>query len=610
MTRPPTAADIFKTRGAPPPIEDERDSSVRSLPIMSITPDLRQPRRVIPAIVRGQWDGDPAEMPTLLGLWQAEVEKRLGKRINRDAILKGESDDTIEHKTADPVVDSYFEVLRLAASIHRDGLMNPVRAARRGSSWLLESGERRWVAYHLLEKYKIGDYASIPAVVIDSVDVWKQAAENGARAPLNAIGMARQLALLILDMYADDDGIQFDSYETTVLSGGCDRRFYAQVANGNVFRIKRGMGERVLVATGLKSDAQISQYRALLSATDELWTEADEYNLTENAIRLRMSPDKSPLAIVDTLTPVKVVSANQPLNPPVTTTPNGLPLHQKPTLKVGDKVRFFGKENVIIAIEGKRAFIRGMGYRYLDALELVEEAQPVNAPGAPVQPDPVLVSDDVPEPQTFDEPDELSDGAIMLLKQAHTMLVNGDPRDEGWHLHFSGETQLLIRLGLLELAQRKLVISHGEALCVRITPLGCAAIDKPYVARRAPTAMPVAQETVDMVTGEIAGAHDDTPLIEGWANPPLKPTLQFLMKLSDDLGLRQNWSDFDYLLGVDKQGIAAFHADPKRLADDWRAMLDQRSTRIGDLLDMVAKEITDFITHVYTVGEDVRKGVE
>lgn len=249
-------------------------------PILTIRPDLRQPRRAIPDVIRGEWDGDPNELVAVLANWHIACENRLGAEIPIVEILLAGAGERPE-KASDPVVESYLSLLDLAASIKVEGLQNPITIAHK----TIETGERRWLAYHLLNIYSGKDFSRIPAVEKQKIDVWAQAAENGARAPLNAVGMARQLALLIMDMYARDRGVSFDTYQNVVLPGECDRKFYAQVANGNAFQIKKGMTERVLSVTGLKSKAQISQFRALLSIPDALWMKADSQNWTEGAIR-------------------------------------------------------------------------------------------------------------------------------------------------------------------------------------------------------------------------------------------------------------------------------------------------------------------------------------
>jgi hypothetical protein len=261
----------------------------RPIAIMEIYADPKQPRRAIPALVREGWAFTPEEVGETLNKWIIMAGEMAGDAIDIVGLLTrgGEGVDA-PAESGQQVYAELLELIRLAASIRHDGLQSPISVARFGTKYIIESGERRLLAHHLLRLYVGDKYAQIPAVVKDRVDVWKQAAENGARRPLNAVGMARQLALLIMDMYAGDADARIDEYETLILPGECDRAFYAQVKNGNVYRVKRGMGQRILDVTGLKSKSQINQYRDLLAVPDDLWTKADQENWTEYAIRTAM----------------------------------------------------------------------------------------------------------------------------------------------------------------------------------------------------------------------------------------------------------------------------------------------------------------------------------
>jgi ParB-like chromosome segregation protein Spo0J len=213
------------------------------------------------------------------------------KNLNsQDIILsKGEGIDLDDDAPA--ILRGYVSLLRLAGSIYSEGLINPITVISRGrNQYLIETGERRWLAHHLLKDIS-DEYGKIAAVQSDGQGyVWRQASENTARRELNAIGMARQLALLILDLRKEIEGHDYDSYETLVLPGGCDRRFYAQVANGRIHRIPKGMGERIQQAMGL-SRSQLSHYRNLLQLTDDddvndaIWVKADIEDWPERAMR-------------------------------------------------------------------------------------------------------------------------------------------------------------------------------------------------------------------------------------------------------------------------------------------------------------------------------------
>jgi len=270
--------------------------------IFTVWPDLRQPRRAIPMSVRGTWDGDPIDIPGLLEKWALAAAHEAGKPVDVIKLLM--SHDSQEFDVEGAILNDFLDLVGLAASIQRDGLLNAITTASRGGRTFVVTGERRLLSYHLLALYMQEDkYGKIAAREMkDEEAVWAQAAENGARKPLNAVGMARQLALLIMNMYEREDGVDWGAFESVVLPGECDRKFYAQVADGNRWRIKKGFMQRILDVTGLKSKTQIAQYRALLDAPDDLWMLADVKNWTENGIRLYTEALRKP----DTLTGVNL----------------------------------------------------------------------------------------------------------------------------------------------------------------------------------------------------------------------------------------------------------------------------------------------------------------
>lgn len=288
-------------------------------PIDQITPDVIQPRRVIPFVVRHHWNGksDFASMANLFNMWLAEAHVERGnKSLPIDEILYGRANERTEvnesltrvgeEPTTGPIESSLTRVIDLAASIRRDGLTNAITIAAENGQFIIETGERRWLAYHLLY-WRLNtlnnddqhDWTRIPAHVVDELSIWRQASENNARADLNAIGKARQFALLLMDMFVQE-GVKFrhlDNYQN-------DQAFYAQVADGTEFPIPRNMSEKLLNAMGLKNAVQLRQYRALLRIPFDLWQHADDHNLTEGEIRklvqkadtvTRVTPDRSTL---------------------------------------------------------------------------------------------------------------------------------------------------------------------------------------------------------------------------------------------------------------------------------------------------------------------------
>jgi ParB-like chromosome segregation protein Spo0J/preprotein translocase subunit YajC len=265
----------------------------RPTPINTIHADVKQPRRAIPINIRLHWDGNPASVPHLLMDWLRVAEAEAGTSIDVVALLNGEGDG-IDSDKFPSVVQEFLALARLAQGIKADGLINPITVIESDGKLLIESGERRWLAFHLLHMHLGEQWAKIPAAKGNTNDsVWRQASENTQRRQLNAIGMARQIALLIMAARGTPpmaSGTQYLEYEDVVKNGVSDRRFYAQVADGTVHRIPRGMGERIQAAMGLGME-QISQYRALLRLTDDelvndaLWTKADVENWPERALR-------------------------------------------------------------------------------------------------------------------------------------------------------------------------------------------------------------------------------------------------------------------------------------------------------------------------------------
>lgn len=279
--------------GGSPDIPDSGRVVARPTPIGAIWADPKQPRRAIPINIRLHWDGNPASVPELLRDWHLLAEKEAGAAIDVVALLNGEGDG-LNSDNFPSIAQEYLALVRLAQGIKADGLINPITIIESDGKLLIESGERRWLAFHLLHMHLGEQWAKIPAAkgnVNDSV--WRQASENTQRRQLNPIGMGRQLSLLIMAARGTPpmaSGTQYLEYEDIVKNGASDRRFYAQVADGNIHRIPRGMGERIQAAMGLSME-QLARYRALLRLTDDelvndaLWTRADVENWSEGALR-------------------------------------------------------------------------------------------------------------------------------------------------------------------------------------------------------------------------------------------------------------------------------------------------------------------------------------
>lgn len=281
-----------------------------AISIDAIYPDETQPRRVLPSEIRAWWSGEPRSVGQLLQKWRLSIQDDHGLFLDLEQMVFGDAEIVIYDEHADhPFIEPLIEIASLARNIAADGLTNPITVNRFENRYKIETGERRWLSYHLLRALRGDQYDKIAARVVER-NVWRQASENTQRQDLNAIGRARQLALLLMDLYKDE--AQFQSYADLVAKGDCDRVFYAQVADGNQFRVPRGMGERLVNAMGLKHVDQLRQYRDLLRLPDEFWVDGDEGNWSEFSLRQFLHPPKKQ----DTVTTVTVSPENAPAETP------------------------------------------------------------------------------------------------------------------------------------------------------------------------------------------------------------------------------------------------------------------------------------------------------
>jgi hypothetical protein len=250
-----------------------RRERIEQIDIDRIVPDWSQPRRVFPSAVRGA--AGEYGVGVLLAQWRQIT------RFGVEAILEGGELNLPKAFTElNPAEEGFINLARLAASIRRDGLANPITVYQVAESegdpapdwWFIETGERRWLAYHLLAGYFADeDWSRIPARVVEAHDVWRQAAENTARSNLNAVGRARQFALLLLALYPERPFRRYEECES-------DRAFYAQALE---LTMPYGEGGRLLSAMGVNSRERLTVYRRTLELSDDVWNRADDGNWPE-----------------------------------------------------------------------------------------------------------------------------------------------------------------------------------------------------------------------------------------------------------------------------------------------------------------------------------------
>ena len=272
-------------------IQTKQIIRAKAIDIFSIVPSLSQPRRVVPSAYRG------GPVVGQIERWLKDVELKTGRALPLRRVICGEielrlaNSDAVDYAAgADEV--PLLRLADLAASIRQDGLTNPITVVKSGQGFSIETGERRWVAYHLLHAYLEGeDYAAIPARRMAELNLWRQASENTARDALNAIARARQIALLLMDMHGWDNFAPIENFDH-------EQDFYAQVADAERWRIPYGRSEQLCLACGFENASRIRQYRALLKLRPEQWTEADDKDIPEFELRKRLQA-KSVTAVTD-----------------------------------------------------------------------------------------------------------------------------------------------------------------------------------------------------------------------------------------------------------------------------------------------------------------------
>jgi hypothetical protein len=282
-------ASIYDSETAKVLARASKNLRATPIDIRKIRPDSLQPRRAVPSELRAYWRNDPKRTELLFERWDDAIrEERGGRQLVYKDILEGKETTRGKQAEADadaipeehgPLALAFLKIVELAASIKRDGLTNPITVAESASGFVIETGERRWLAFHLLKMlYGETPWGEIPARQVKEVSVWRQASENNSRDNLNAVSKARQLSLLLMAIYGWDKFQAIENFKH-------EREFYAQVADGNDWRIPKGYGEQLLNAMDLSSSSHLRRYRAILRVDNLLWDAADDNDWSERFIR-------------------------------------------------------------------------------------------------------------------------------------------------------------------------------------------------------------------------------------------------------------------------------------------------------------------------------------
>jgi len=146
---------------------DEHRKHARPVDIYDIQRHPMQPRRAIPHIVMKRWGTfDINNLAHMFDIWLDEIARERGgvpldvrmyldeNTLPADFEAPEDYIDEESKVTPRPLEATFLSLIKLAVSIRKDGLTNPVTVMfLPPDRWQLETGERRWLAYHLLYLY-------------------------------------------------------------------------------------------------------------------------------------------------------------------------------------------------------------------------------------------------------------------------------------------------------------------------------------------------------------------------------------------------------------------------------------------------------------------------
>jgi len=267
-------------------IQNLRDQGLRveRIAISLIRPDAAQPRRVLPELIHQAFHNQELTPVQALKQYIEKVRivaRQKGRPFESLMDLLISTDDAKDGQQLTPLEQDLHDLTNLAMTLRSNGQVNPLTIVdcSEGAmpNYRIETGERRYWANYIDMEF-IPSYSgdgTVPCIIIPPSDtsVFRQAKENTSRAGLNAIGMARQVALLILAVH-----------DIHPPNGCVSHDFYRQVLDLDL-RGKPEYASDILVAMGGITRQRMSQYKLLLTLSNEAVELADQHNLDEGKLR-------------------------------------------------------------------------------------------------------------------------------------------------------------------------------------------------------------------------------------------------------------------------------------------------------------------------------------
>ncbi|MEO0561485.1 MAG: hypothetical protein AAF125_05205 [Chloroflexota bacterium] len=261
-------------------LTEDNGLKVERLLLDLVRPNPLQARRVLPDRVYVDFHSEkmtPSQaLRDVVKLAQIAA-KQNGRPFSNVLELLGNPEDetAIEPSALTSIEGLVRDLTNLAVTIRGDGQVNPltvVDASNGGiQKFRIETGERRYWATWLLKDFIPGYQGDgmIPCIIIpqEKESPFRQAKENTTRSGLNAVAMARQIALLLLYVH-----------DVEMPSGPVRIDFYRQALELDL-RGKRQYTEAVYSALGGITRPKFADYKSLLRMSNEAFEIADRHDI-------------------------------------------------------------------------------------------------------------------------------------------------------------------------------------------------------------------------------------------------------------------------------------------------------------------------------------------
>jgi hypothetical protein len=223
-------SDLFKQAGEGAQIinngaseaQDDTSLRVQYLNIQLLRPDPVQPRRILPHDLHTAFHSQQISPNQALRELVNRVQGRArvaGRPFSNPFELVGDvHNEEASSSEADYSVEEVLlrDLVQLAITLQGDGQVNPLTVVNISegvmTQYVIETGERRfWATWLLRDFHPVESHdGKIPCIVVpgEKASPFRQAKENTSRSGLNAIAMARQVALLLLAVHGYDIPLQ------------------------------------------------------------------------------------------------------------------------------------------------------------------------------------------------------------------------------------------------------------------------------------------------------------------------------------------------------------------------------------------------------------------